>query len=330
VVAEDNEAMLKSIHIEHFRGFQDLKVEPLRSVNLIAGQNDSGKTALLEAIYVLLMHQHVQQHLPGLFRVPAQNASPEQNFWPWLFYNKDFNKDVVIRAATSESPEIGVMARHRSRRIQGQVEGFKPSQSWGEFQWFMAVGQNELRDKVAVFSTHPSNPVQDAIDYNRVVLKRQKTRVQEMLKAIEPRLEAIEPLQTGHQAPLIYVDVGLSEMIPVTQMGQGFNRLLDIYSELLASDAKVLLIDEIENGIHHSVLPTIWKGLLLAAREVGIQVFATTHSLECILAADHAARDATNYDLNLIRLDRVNGNIKATVMDEKTLATAKEFGWELR
>ena len=119
-------------------------------------------------------------------------------------------------------------------------------------------------------------------------------------------------------------------MIPVTQLGQGFNRLLDIYSEIVVSDAKVLLIDEIENGLHHSVMPVIWKGLFLAAKEFDVQIFATTHSWECILAADEAARAGENYDLALIRLDRVKEDIKATVIDEKSLSTAKELHWEMR
>ena len=131
--------------------------------------------------------------------------------------------------------------------------------------------------------------------------------------------------------PLIYAEIeGLSEMIPVTQLGQGFNRLLDIYSELVVADARVLLIDEIENGLHYSVLPLVWKGLFLAAQEFDVQIFATTHSWECIQAADQTAREREHYELELIRLDRVKEDIKATIIDQDALATAKELGWEMR
>jgi len=119
-------------------------------------------------------------------------------------------------------------------------------------------------------------------------------------------------------------------MIPVTQMGQGFNRLLDVYSEIAAAEAKVLLIDEIENGLHHSVLPTIWRGLFHAAEEVDVQFFATTHSWECVLAADEAAGEEPKYGLNLIRLDRVTDNIEVTIIDKEALGTAKELHWEMR
>jgi len=98
----------------------------------------------------------------------------------------------------------------------------------------------------------------------------------------------------------------------------------------LVVDQFKILKFEIENGLHHSVMPVIWKGLFLAAKEFDVQIFATTHSWECILAADEAARAGENYDLALIRLDRVKEDIQATVIDEKSLSTAKELQWEMR
>jgi AAA15 family ATPase/GTPase len=90
------------------------------------------------------------------------------------------------------------------------------------------------------------------------------------------------------------------------------------------------LIDEVENGLHHTVMPVVWKGLIAAAKELDVQIFATTHSAECIFAADQAARESQFNDLNLVRLDRVQDQIKATIIEQKDLATAKEFNWELR
>jgi hypothetical protein len=158
----------------------------------------------------------------------------------------------------------------------------------GPLHVFWPKDAKKTLTKSAIFSSHPSDPVQDALDYNRVILKRGKKKVEELLRKIDPRLVSVEALQTGERSPLIYANIGLPEMIPVTHLGVGFCRLLDIYSELLAGDAQVLLIDEIENGLHHSVLPTVWKGLIAAANELNVQIFATTHSAECIFAADAA------------------------------------------
>lgn len=327
--------MLKSLHIKNFRCFRDLQVEPLKRVNLITGQNNTGKTGVLEALTLLLdepaqlldgpvpSRMFLSGNLPNLFRVTGNGENNEnENFWKWLFKNKNSESSIELKAVFDTAADFEL-------QLETETGGAQPDRQIG-LVWAYATGERKFAGhKPAIFSTHPSDPVKDAIDYNRVILKRRKRQVEKMLQAIEPRLEAVETLQTG-PSPLIYADLGLSEMIPVTQLGQGFNRLLDIYSEIVAADAKVLLIDEIENGLHHSVMPVIWKGLFLAAKEFDVQIFATTHSWECILAADEAARAGENYDLALIRLDRVQEDIKATVIDEKSLSTAKELQWEMR
>ncbi|MBX7212024.1 MAG: ATP/GTP-binding protein [Verrucomicrobiaceae bacterium] len=330
--------MLSSIHIKNFRAFREIEIGPFNRVNLIAGLNNTGKTGLLEAIYLglglsdptLFSAKDGPQNLPNMFRIFSQGADSNRDFWFWLLRDKQNREDIIIDLSDQGSNKSHVLMSARGTNPVGRdTWEYRGSYSLGPFQCYWDPGKI-VPQKPTVFSSHPSDPVQDAIDYNRVVLKRAKKKVEKLLKNVDPRLESIESLQTGNGAPLIYADVGLPEMIPVSHLGEGFCRLLDIYSELLAGDAKVLLIDEIENGLHHSVLPIVWKGLIAAANELDVQIFATTHSAECIFAADQAARESPPHELNLIRLDRVNGDIKATVMDDKTLATAKEFNWELR
>jgi predicted ATP-dependent endonuclease of OLD family len=318
--------MLTSVHLKNFRGFKDTPIGPLKRVNLIMGQNNAGKTGLLEALYLLLSDPPpIADRLPQVFR--SSGSDSNENFWKWIPHNQDSKNAVEIRAQFDDLPNFGIRLGTGSSMPMEPVRVINAA--IGPFTW-IASGQRETALlKASVFSTHPTNPRQDAIDFNRVVQRRKKGAVERLLKEVEPRLQALESLQTG-QEPLLFADVGLIEMIPITQMGQGFNRLLDIYSELVAADAKVLLIDEIENGLHHSVLPTVWRGLFNAAAEVGVQIFATTHSWECVLAADQAARAQPKYELNLIRLDRVSDNINATIIDEEALGTAKELHWEMR
>jgi predicted ATP-dependent endonuclease of OLD family len=315
--------MLTNIHLKNFRGFKDTAVGPLKRVNLIVGQNNTGKTGLLEALVLLLAEPPNASRLPILFR--SAGTDWNENFWNWICYNKDPKNAVEIRGKLDKFPEFGVWLG-----IMGLVRPPDIGPGLGNLgnMASCALGQRVIL-KTSVFSTRPTIPTEDAIKYNRIVLRRKKSQVETLLKEVEPRLQEIETLQTGRE-PLLYADVGLNEMIPVTQMGQGFNRLLDIYSEIVAAESKVLLIDEIENGLHYSVLPTIWKGLFNAAKEMDVQIFATTHSWECVLAADTAAREESEYNLNLIRLDRVSDNIKATIIDKDALNSAKELHWEMR
>lgn len=318
--------MLKSLHIKNYRGFKALDLEGLKRTNIIVGQNNTGKTALLEALALLLWDPPQNcGGLPNLFRTTGGNW--DENFWKWLFHNKTLTTPVEIRAKFEDLPEFGIWVGTGSATPQGAIHPTNVTIGTGKL--FTLGGRENALLKPSVFSTRPTDPRQDAIDYNRVVLRRQKKRVEKLLKTIEPKLETIETLQTG-DTPLLYADVGLSEMLPVTQMGQGFNRLLDIYSELVAADAKVLLIDEIENGLHHSALATIWEGLFLAGAEVGVQTFATTHSLECIRAAHEAMSRQPQYDLAVIQLFRVPEGIQGRVLDRKHIEAAMAGEIDLR
>jgi predicted ATPase len=331
--------MLTRIHIKNFRSFSDVEIGPFKRINLITGLNNSGKTGLLEAIFLVLRRDDLPgtpqprnqaANLPNLFRVFSPQADAGENFWLWLFRDKDREKTIEISVCTDAGVEerVWLTARHPNQFDEVKSGLFKHTGNLGNIHVLRPSSSIKL-PAPAIFSSHPSDPVQDAIDYNRVILKRGKRKVETLLKQIDERVTAVEALQTG-QRPLIYADIGLPEMIPVSHLGEGFCRLLDIYSELLAGEAKVLLIDEIENGLHHTVLPVVWKGLIAAAKELNVQIFATTHSAECIFAADQAARDSEPYELNLVRLDRVDGEIKATIVEQKDLETAKEFNWELR
>lgn len=326
--------MLTRIHLKNFRAFRDVEIGPFNRVNLIAGLNNTGKTALLEAIFLALTdprnpESFRPESLITRFRTFSQTADVNENFWLWLLKDKQRGEDASITVQADQLPEEGLILSVNPNNAKRGILGVQHIANLGSVMVFKRPERAMWIPKIAVFSSHPSDPKQDAIDYNRVIAKRGRKKVEQLLQRIDPRLQAIESLQTGN-APLLYADVGLPEMIPVTNLGAGFCRLLDIYAEIIAGEAKVLLIDEVENGLHHSVLPIVWKGLIAAANELDVQIFATTHSAECIFAADKAARESEPYELGLIRLDRVNGEIKPTVMDETTIGTAKELGWELR
>ncbi len=91
----------------------------------------------------------------------------------------------------------------------------------------------------------------------------------------------------------------------------------------------VVLIDEIENGIHHSVMTEVWLGIAKLACQSDVQIFATTHSFECINAAHQAFKKSGQYDFRLHRLDQVDDSIEAVTLDEEALEVATQMGMEV-
>jgi predicted ATPase len=325
--------MLTSLELKNFRAFRDLKIAPLKRLNLITGKNDTGKTSVLEALRLLLAQPGIGSAggLVNEFRV-GNNIDWDEHFWKWIIYNKQRGAFAELRLSRQGRAPMALILYSRDPYPQEvDQDRLQHQGALGAIRCYSVGPLPPDRPKSQCFSSKPTDPQKDAIDYNRVIQKRGRKNVEALMRLLNPRVQAIEPLQTEQQrGPIIFVDVGLKEMIPVTQMGQGFNRLLNIYSEVIAAEANVLLIDEIENGLHYSVMPQVFEGLFNAVKELDIQIVATTHSWECIVAADDAARKSSPYDLNVIRLDRVGEEVTATVMDDKTLATARDLNWEMR
>ena len=153
--------------------------------------------------------------------------------------------------------------------------------------------------------------------------------VVDALKVVEPKLERITVIPSGRET-MLYGEIGKNRLMPLPLMGEGMVRLL---SYLLAiADAKdgVVLIDEIENGLHYSVMSEVWRAIAKAAREFNVQIFATTHSHECIEKAHEAFSKNHPEEFNLHRLEADEETIRAVTIDHKTLGIALKKGLEIR
>lgn len=119
--------------------------------------------------------------------------------------------------------------------------------------------------------------------YTRVehlIVTKQDERLVEILRLIDPRIRSIA--LGGNDT--IYFDLGkhLPTLLPLNLMGDGVQRLLSIIAALAIRPGSVVLIDEIDNGLHYSTLRVLWQAILSAAKEYKVQIIATTHSAEAL------------------------------------------------
>lgn len=312
---------ISEIKIENFRGFQHLELTGLQAVNLIVGQNNAGKTSLLEAL-ALVADPKWMGGLPGLLRANAGNV--EKRFYRWLIRDVPGVERATLRAGGNfgyntlifgRQPLPGLYPVHQSAQLSVQSEG----------------KVENLR--VRVISVQQRSPEAVVKSLGNALRRREGEEIiHAILRKVDPRIlrVRVDPVEEGN---IVAVDIGLSEMIPLTQAGQGVYRLVTILSELIGEAPQICIIDEIENGLHYSVMRQVWKGISEVSSTLGIQVFASTHSRECLEAAQHVFfdEDAENKgDFAVIQLMRVKDQVIGKVLNEARVEAALDNDIELR
>ena len=122
---------------------------------------------------------------------------------------------------------------------------------------------------------------------------------------------------------------GFDELFPLRMMGDGVTRFLSIVLALVNAKNGCLLIDEFENGLHWKVQPKIWDFIFQFAEKLNVQVFATTHSRDCVQAFESTWRNHPNCGA-FLRLDRKRGDIRAVEYTPEILSNSIEMDVEVR
>jgi hypothetical protein len=177
--------------------------------------------------------------------------------------------------------------------------------------------------------------------WDSIVLSDSESEVLDALKIIEPTVERISFIGNS-QDDRIRVPIArltsFEEPLPLRSLGDGMNRLLGIGLAVANAKDGMLLIDEIDTGLHYSVLPDMWRLIFRVSQRLNVQVFATTHSLDCIQAFQQATDD-TAYKSSLLislrqKLERggkeKRGEIVALVFDKDNLKTITQDNIEVR
>lgn len=147
--------------------------------------------------------------------------------------------------------------------------------------------------------------------YDKIAMTDKEDKLLAALRIIEPQIQKINYLESepGSRKRAPFVVVGpKSDRVRLSSMGDGINRILTIILSLLNCPAGgVLNLDEVDNGLHYSVQEQLWEMIFSLAKELDVQVFATTHSMDCLKSF---AQVNDGKDGLLIRLDaRSDGEI---------------------
>jgi len=171
-------------------------------------------------------------------------------------------------------------------------------------------------------------PARYAQQFSSLLKKKQDKDVMDGLKIIAPTLQRIEVVSESI-GPSIYLDIGLDALVPLTVSGEGMVRMFSIILELISSRNGVLLIDEIDNGLHHTVMPKLWDLLGALVEKHDVQVFATTHNDDMMRSALEVFAGKEGM-LGLFRIDRRGDSHVMVSYSEEAMEAVLEVPFEVR
>lgn len=350
--------LLKSVHINNFRSFKDLKIDKLGKVNLLIGENGCGKTSVLDAIFMLSGGKN------PVLAVAVQNMrqliiNTNEDF---KYYFRDFNLDhaIDIEAETFEKKDMKLCIKpimSSAREINfGGMPGVKSTQDTPietrqnnvlaglKYEFTNCEGKKFITDFIFP-RAHPlgavskpeilglyintSNLLSMSESVSALIINKAENDIIPVLKEIDKNIVGIKMISNT-----VYIDLDdKKELLPINIMGDGIAKIVSILAGIIRVKNGLLLIDEIENGLHYKSLKLLWKAIFKACYLYNVQIIATTHSDECLkifsdIYAEYRQDDQS--DIAVIRINKREQEHKATTYDSKNLAIAIENNIEVR
>ncbi|EJY8390847.1 ATP-binding protein, partial [Cronobacter sakazakii] len=166
-----------------------------------------------------------------------------------------------------------------------------------------------------------------------LIKRKDKERLLKNISLINKNITDIALVMSNEQ-PEILVDIGHKRLVDLSTLGEGVSKLLTIFAISFFTKNGIILIDEIENGIHYSLMPRIIKTLVELCNENNNQIFITTHSYDVIKTIGDMAKsnELTENDITFTRIgysERKSKTISSTFSVDEVKASTEE-NWEIR
>ena len=336
----------KDLTIRNFRGIKDLTLPELGRVNLLAGKNNTGKSSALEALMlhaqngspnaiheILTFREEFDDHIETA-DVPRLERSFEilnlfrgfptllDSFKP-IHVSENVKEDVMTLSIEVEEEYPVLRVGTENRVVDYPYDTLIRSRS-GNIVIRPVIKERMSCQIVNSGSSQKTNNLGQLWD--KVALTKHEKDVIEALRIFDPNIEDFSMI--GRDRPMVRAK-GIDHPVPLSSFGDGMNRMLRVMLSLVNARGGVLLVDEFENGLHYSAQVDAWRMVFKLARDLDVQVFATTHSWDAISAFQKAACEFEDAGV-LIRLNRRWGEVIPTVYSVEELAIADRYSTEVR
>jgi AAA15 family ATPase/GTPase len=302
-------SMLENIIIKNFKCFKDFSIENLQKVNLIGGKNNVGKTAFMEACYVNVHAQTLESFLDALINIKTFRDTMN------ILDDKNRGKHIDVQKLIEHSNHIFTHSNinyvhfeiKNENGIREYVFEFNKQSIAVNAKDFYPDAVHAIRNIEFIDNCGLNN--NDIIALYSAVQKKDKE--QYLNDAIHLFDDTIEAFKIIDEKPQCKVN---GEYLELFEFGDGLRQYISIICALYSCEDGYLFLDEIENGIHYTQFDRLWGLILRISQEQNIQVFATTHSKECI--ESNARASLSLHDISFVEFGKNrNGEIKSIVMD---------------
>ena len=350
--------MIQDLEISNFKCFKAVHLRDLGRFNVIVGRNGGGKTAFLEALFLLasagpelVLKMRRMRGLGDSVEISTQPGSFE-SLWRDLFFDFNETSTVTLKAVgadektrslvVSYGPPQGATVPFGERSVEDPVRHLTI-----DFEYRMATGKvvncrpaltNKGLSFGAVAESSPAillSPVsREGPEHSgqrfSSLSKRGEHKV--VVSVMRKQFPFIEDLSVEYHRGTAMVHAKLrsiSEKIPLPFVSDGINKMLSIMLAVHHFSRGLVLVDEMENGLYFDLMDTASAAILDAARESNTQLFVTTHSLEYLRALLPVVREHPD-DFRLLRTTKDNGASAIDCFDGRHFAAALEEGLEIR
>lgn len=325
--------MFEVLEIERFRGIRQTRIDGLRRINLFFGKNNCGKSSLLDAVF--LIAGMTNPKLPLNINILRNYRGLEKSDIILDFYGLDASKPIIIRAHNDHIRELSVsffetssskvdLLSEDNNIASTNVENryglvLKCKGEGKEYESSIILSrknEKELEQRIKLDSRYketincrylsPQFDFYTSIEGLVNVLKNKDEEfILNALRILEPNLKDVILSQSE-----VLVDIGLDKRIPINMMGDGVRKLLSILTTLYECKNGIVLIDEVSNGFHFSVMKGLWSVIIDAAEKNNVQVYATTHDIDSIRGLRDAVLSTEDFNdqISCFKLQKTNNS----------------------
>ena len=302
--------LISDITIEKYKCFDDFEANNLTRVNLIGGENNVGKTAFIEACYLVATSNKVTNLLFALTMIEKNRdklnifLSDETNIIEIL----QSNKIISIKSLNSIKYEVNEDNFNPIIEIEINDSSLK-------IDFNNKILFENSKNIIFIDNFGFTNSELKEV-YKSVQFKDKDIQINSFLKNFNfrnPKFKIID------DKPYLKTD-DTEEYNQINKYGDGIKHYISIICSLYACENGYLFIDEIENGIHYTLYDKLWKIIFQLSEEQNVQVFITTHSKECIESYNNISQNLNHSIATYIELGKdKQDNIKANVMSSEQL-----------